>query len=185
MTRDLFSAGLMLGVVLAAGCAAAPRGRPIPTSGIETGADTLSSARQQFEGNWTLVSFTVTNPAGRQSSIDATGTLTTDAFGEMRVEYRLSEEGLRQMIALGFPSRDKVLSTSGRVTIDPQQNRVRYIGEGSTATGYDADLAERRANPVGLERTRYYTFTADGTLSLDTRYDDGKIASKTVWKKAP
>lgn len=183
MTRDhrRLIATACLALSLSA-CAAAPRGRPIPTSPVE---DTTSSARKQFEGNWTLVSFKVTNPAGRQATIDAAGTLSSDEFGVMRVEYRLSDEGVRQMTGLGFPTPNAVISTNGRVVIDTQQKRVTYVTEGSEATGFDPDLAYRRANPVGLERTRYYSFAADGTLDLHTRYDDGKEASSAVWRKSP
>ena len=40
-----------------------------------------------------------------------------------------------------------------------------------------------RQNPFALERTRYYEFAADGTLTLRTRHDDGKDAAVSKWKK--
>ena len=44
----------------------------------------------------------------------------------------------------------------------------------STSVAFDPDACAQRANPFALERVRYYTFGADGTLTLATRYDNGQ-----------
>ena len=41
----------------------------------------------------------------------------------------------------------------------------------------------RRANPFALERVRYYVIGDDGTLLLSTRYDNGKDAVVSRWKR--
>ena len=79
------------------------------------------------------------------------------------------------------------ISTSGRVVIDTQQNRITYLGDDfeERALGFDPKLAAQRANPFALERVRYYMFGGDGTLTLSTRYDDGKDAAVSQWKRSP
>jgi len=77
--QDLrFGVGLSLvAVVTLAGCAAGPRGRPLPTERIEEGPNSTAAVRKQFEGRWSLVSFTVSGPDGDSSSdqdIDTAGT---------------------------------------------------------------------------------------------------------------
>jgi len=51
--------------------------------------------------------------------------------------------------------------------------------------GFDPTLAAQRANPFALERVRYYTLGTDGTLTLNTRYEDGREAAVSHWKRSP
>jgi hypothetical protein len=166
------------------GCAASPRQRPIPTTAIAEGAMTADGVRKQLEGRWVLVSLTVTAEDGRRTAVEATGALTSDEFG-MHVEYRMSDSGQKSLAALGITSPDPVISTTGRVVIDPRQQQITYVGEDfeKRAQGFDPDLAARRANPFALERTRYYAFGDDGTLTLSTRYDSGKEAAVSHWRR--
>jgi hypothetical protein len=146
----------------------------------------LEEARKALQGNWTLVSLNTTAADGRSAAIDATGTLTFQAFGDMFIEFRMSLRGQETLAALGIKSPNPVLSTSGSVAIDAPQQRITYVGEDfqKRALGFDPDLAARRANPFALERIRYYQIAEDGTLSLSTRYDDGKVASVSRWKRS-
>jgi hypothetical protein len=175
----------ILAIVTAAGCAAAPRARPLPTERVDEGANSTAAARKQFEGRWSLVSFKVNAPDGKQASVDATGELTLDGFGVLAVTYKVSEQGLKQLASVGVKSPNPVISTNGRVVIDTQQNRITYIGDDfeERALGFDPKLAAARANPFALERIRYYRFEPDGTLTLSTRYDDGKEAAVSQWKR--
>ncbi len=167
-------------------CAAKPRGRPLHTTPVAEGAETVESARNFLAGRWVLASLRVTTEEGRGAAIDAAGALTADTHGTLAIEYRMSEAGQRALTSLGIESPNPVIATTGRVIIDPQQRRITYLGDDfqQRAQGFDPDLAARRANPFALERTRHYTLESDGTLVLSTRYDSGKDAIVGRWKRA-
>jgi hypothetical protein len=108
-----------------------------------------------------------------------------DGFGNMNIEYRMSETGLKTLEGFGIKSPNPVISTTGSVAINPTAREITYTGPDfeKRALGFDPDLAARRANPFALERKRYYEIGPDGTLTLMTRYDDGSTASIGRWKK--
>jgi hypothetical protein len=172
-------------LIASAGCAASSRQRPVDVGDVSTGADSLAATRKQFEGNWKLVSLQISAEDGKKSDLDATGSLTSDAFGVLAIEYRLSEQGLKSMAAMGIKSPNPVISTTGQAVFDVQQRRVTYTSEDFEArsAGFDPKLAAARANPFALERIRYYTFESDGTLRLATKYDNGAEAIVSRWKK--
>jgi hypothetical protein len=187
MQHHRFEVVLSLITVFAvAGCAAGPRARPLPTERVEEGPNSTTAVRKQFEGRWSLLSFKVTGPDGRQVDVDATGDLTFDGFGVLSIQYRMSDAGLKTLAGVGVKSPNPVISTTGRVVIDTQQNRITYLADDfeEKALGFDPKLAAARANPFALERIRHYTFGNDGTLTLSTRYDDGKDANVSHWKRA-
>lgn len=169
-----------------AACSAAPRQRPLQTSPIEEGPNTVSAVRKQLEGTWTLTSLNVSTADGKQAAVDATGTLTADGFGVLFMEFRMSDAGQKAMADVGIKSPNPVISTTGRVVIDPQSRQMNYVSDDfqTKALGFDPDLAARRANPFALERARYYVLAPDGTLTLSTRHDNGREASVSKWKKA-
>jgi hypothetical protein len=171
--------------IMLAACAGAPRTRPLPTKPVDEGAGSIEGVRKQLEGRWTLVSLTMNSAEGKSSAVDAGGELVSDAFGNLEVEYRLSETGLKTLDGLGIKSPNPVINTSGQVEIDTTSHRIRYIGEDFQKQAFDPELAAKRANPFALERVRYYTLAPDGTLTLSTRYDNGKDASVSHWKKGP
>jgi hypothetical protein len=187
MQHHRFEIVLSLAAVLSmAACAAAPRQRPLPTERVEEGANSTTAVRKQFEGRWSLVSFKVAGADGRQTDVDATGDLTFDAFGVLDVRYKMSEAGLKGLASVGVKSPNPTVSTTGRVVIDTQQHKITYLGDDfeERALGFDPKLAAQRANPFALERVRYYMFEGDGTLTLSTRYDDGKDAAVSRWKRS-
>jgi hypothetical protein len=177
---------IVLGALAMSACAAAPRARPLPTGRVEEGPNSTTAVRKQFEGHWALVSFSVNGADGRQTPVDATGDLTFDGFGVLQVQYKMSDAGLKALASVGVTSPNPVISTTGRVVIDTQQNRITYIGDDfeERALGFDPKLAAARANPFALERIRYYKLDA-GMLTLSTRYEDGKDAAVSQWKRAP
>jgi hypothetical protein len=182
LTRTVFLvAGL---AVLTAGCKAGPRRTPVLTAPVETGSGSLEAARKSLEGRWTLVSLDVTSPDGKQAKVDATGELTFDAFGNLGIEYRLSDEGRQALEGLGIRPANPRITSSGRVTIDPPQRRITYMPPDAESRAFDQDLAARRANPFALEHPRFYTIDPDGTLTLVTRHDNGQDAVKGRWKRA-
>jgi hypothetical protein len=176
---------LLLVTTFAAGCAARPRQRPIPTSRIEQGPGSVEAVRKALAGRWVLSGLDVSTVDGRKTPVEATGVLTSDEFGRLTIEYRMSESGQKALEGLGIKAPNPVISTSGRIVIDPQQQRISYVDDDTSqqALGFDPDLAARRANPFALERPRYYTFEEDGTLTLATRHDNGNDASVSRWKR--
>jgi hypothetical protein len=170
---------------LVTACTARPRTRPLSTTPIAEGPATLEATRKALEGRWVLVSLAVTTEDGRTTPVAATGVLNAEAFGNMHIEYRMSEAGLKSLAGLGIKPSNPVISTTGRVVIDPQQRSITYVGEDfeKRALAGDAELAARRANPFTLERVRYYVIGNDGTLVLSTRYDSGKDAVVSRWKR--
>jgi hypothetical protein len=175
----------VVATVIASACASAPRQRPLPTERVEDGPNSTTAVRKQFEGHWSLVSFKVSAQDGRQADIEATGDLTFDGFGVLDVRYKVSQAGLKGLASVGVDSPNPVISTTGRVVIDTQQHRITYIGDDfeERALGFDPKLAAARANPFALERIRYYDLRADGMLTLSTRYDTGKEAAVSLWKR--
>jgi len=168
--------------VLLSGCAASERQRPIQTSPVPTSGNTLQAARKQFEGEWTLVALEYGSPEGKRATVDGTaGTLRADGFGNLEIEYRMSDAGLRVLEGLGFKAPDRVISTKGRSVINVDQKSIVYVDD--TAKPFDPKVAAGRANPFALERTRFYDFPGDGSLVLTTRHDDGKDAVVSRWKK--
>lgn len=175
----------LVAVVTVAGCAAGPRGRPLPTERIEEGPNSTTAVRKQFEGHWSLVSFKASAPDGRQVNVDATGDLNFDGFGVLQIQYKMSDAGLKTLASMGVKQPNPVISTTGRVVIDTQQHRITYLADDfeEKALGFDPKLAAARANPFALERIRYYSFNNDGTLTLSTKYEDGKDANVSQWKR--
>jgi hypothetical protein len=143
----------------------------------------VEAARKQLEGRWTLTSLEVTSVDGRKASVDATGVLTSDAFGNLSIEYRLSSEGQKTLEGLGIKSPNPVISTSGQAAIDTQQQRITYIPPDAASRAFDPKLAAARASPFALETPRYYALGADGILTLTTRHENGKDAAVSRWKK--
>jgi hypothetical protein len=168
--------------VLIGGCAASERQRPIQTSRVATSGNTLEATRKQLEGRWTLVSLEYAAPDGRKTAVEGTaGTLTADGFGNLSIEYRLSDSGLKALDTLGFKTPSPVISTTGRSVINVDQKSIVYVDD--KAQPFDPKVAAARQNPFALERTRYYDFGADGLLTLKTTHDDGKDAAVSRWKK--
>jgi hypothetical protein len=95
----------------------------------------------------------------------------------------LKDTGIKALGGLGIKSPNPVITTSGKVMIDTTSHRITYVGEDFQERKFDPDLAARRDNPFALERVRYYSLEPDGTLRLATRYDNGKDASVSRWKK--
>src|SRR5262245_18658452 len=69
-TLTLVVAASLAGLA-ATGCKGGPMDKPIKTSPIEKGSDTIQGARQQLEGHWTLVSLVITNAAGNSATVQA------------------------------------------------------------------------------------------------------------------
>ncbi len=178
---------LMVGTctcLVLAGCAASPRQRPLPTTPIAEGPDTIQAARKELQGRWTLVSLDVATEDGRLAEVESAGELVADDFGNLHVEFRMSDAGQKTLTALGIHTPNPVISTSGQVVIDTQNKKITYVSSNAEAQAFDPNLAALRANPFALQRPRYYVIDDTGILTLSTRYDSGKDAATSRWKKA-
>jgi hypothetical protein len=167
------------------GCKGGASQKPVRTNPIETGGESTQATRLRLQGTWTLVSLVVTNPDGKSATVQATGVLENDQYGNLKIEYQVSDAGLKTLSSLGLESPNPVISTTGHVEIDTTQKQIRYVSPDAAQRAFDPKLAAARANPFALERTRYYEFADDGTLRLTTKYDDGKEAAVSRWKKGP
>jgi hypothetical protein len=170
---------------LISACAASPRQRPLPTTPITEGPESLQAVRTRLQGRWELTSLTVSTEDGRSEKVDAAGQLAADAFGGLDIEYRISDAGQKQLAAIGIKVPTPIISTTGKVVIDPQQQSITYVGEdfNKRALSFDPKLAALRANPFALEHVRHYEFGGDGSLQLGTRYPSGKDAAVGRWRK--
>lgn len=179
--RRLTAAFLLLAAV---GCASSPRQRPVSVGEVGDGPNSLAWVRQQLEGQWELASMTAYGEDGKKVAIPATGTLHTDGYGNLRIEFRMTDEGQKALTSIGITSPNPVITTEGRAVIEPVKKEITYVGDDfAKQGGMSAGLAAKRGNPFALERIRYYAFNPDGTLSLSTRYDNGKDAVVGVWKR--
>ena len=176
-------ASMLLAAVLVSSCAPSARQRPIENSRVPTSGATLENARRALEGTWNLVSLNVNAPDGRKSAIEASGTLVSDAFGNLSIEYRMSPGGQKMLQSIGINQPTPVITTKGRVVIDVDKKLITYVPEKANSAPFDAELAARRNNPFALERPRSYAVDADGLLTLTTHYDDNQDAAVSRWKK--
>ena len=175
MKRSLIAV-LLPAALCAAGCATTP---------VATGsANSTQSARRQLEGKWTLLTMVVNSESGRRATPQASGDMSLDEFGNLTVEYRLSDAGRAALEAIGVKSPNPVISAMGRVAVDPQRKIVTYMPPDANARALDPDLAARRTNPLALEHTRYYSVASNGILTLTTKHENGREATRSTWKRA-
>ena len=120
---------IAIGVILTAisACTGGAIKKPLSTSPVASGINTVESVRKELEGAWTLVSLVVQNATGGRATPEATGTLTSDAYGNLKIEYRLSDSGLKALEAIGVRPPTPVIVTDGRAVINPQDKSIQYV----------------------------------------------------------
>ena len=154
---------------LLAGCAAAPRQKPLRTTAVGTGADSTAAVRKQLEGAWTLVSFTVFDAAGAPKVVQATGRLTYDAYGNLELSGNLPD-------AAAAGAGANALAMKGRAVVDAGGKRLVLADVSGNVS------ADALPTTMAPDKVRHYAFEGD-TLSLETR-DGPRVLARTVWKKA-
>ena len=164
----------ILSTLLAAGCGAAAGEKPITLGPVETGAGSLTAARNYLEGRWQLQSFEVFPPGKEPIVLKGQGTLIYDNMSNLRMEIRADQASADVLRAAGIDIRDGVISTDGRTAIDLQAKTLTYMIKGQ------APLVQR--GPLAVERPRHWVVDAD-TLTLTTKDDAGKPLSVGVWKR--
>ena len=167
----------VLMTVLAAGCTAAPRVRPVKMGPAD---ESLEGARTFLKGRWTLVSYEVF-PPGRapvQLGSAGTGTLTYDEYSNLDMQIRVTDQKVADALgAAGVPLRDGVISTTGRTALDLQNHKLTYILEGQSQLVSTAQMG-----PLAMNRPRYWQVEGD-TLILTTKDDSGQPLAISKWKK--
>ena len=158
-------------------------GGPVRGTPVSTGPTSVEVARKTLQGTWQLLSLDVAADDGRRTPVAAKGELKLDDFGNLNIEYRVTDEGIRALGVIGLKSPNPVITTTGQVVIDGAQRRITYVSAEQRADPLDPALAARRANPFALERVRYYNLGADGVLTLTTRHDSGRDAATSRWQR--
>ena len=164
---------IVLLLASAAGCAKAPRQRPVEGGPVDTGQGTLTAARNYLQGRWTLESFEVFPPGKPPLTAKGQGTLTDDEFANLRVEIRTDEKTADLLRAAGIDVRDNAISTNGRTVIDMQNRSLTYVLEGDAPT---------IRGPLAMNRPRFWEVEAD-LLTLTTKDDNGKPLSVSRWRR--
>jgi hypothetical protein len=154
---------------LLAGCAAAPRQKPLRTTAVDTGGESTAAVRKHLEGAWSLVSFTVFDAAGAPKTVQATGRLTYDAYGNLELSGALPD-------AAAAGAGANALAMKGRAVVDAGGKRI-VLADVSGNVAPDA-----LPTTMSPDKVRHYSFEGD-TLSLETR-DGARVLARTVWKKA-
>jgi hypothetical protein len=160
--------------LLVGGCAAAPRERPIELGPVDTGPQTLASARRFLEGRWRLETFEIHEPGMPPLLLKGSGTLIYDAMSNLRMEVRADPASADRLRAAGIDIRDGIISTEGRTAIDLQNRTLTYVLDGQ------APLVQR--GPLAMERPRHWVVDAD-TLTLTTNDEAGRPLSVARWKR--
>jgi hypothetical protein len=158
-------------------CAASARQRPISKGPVDTGAGSLTAARQYLEGRWILESFVIHPLGGTPLTLKGTGVLNYDDFGNLRMDIKTDEASADLLRASGIIIPDGVISTTGRTVIDMQNHTLTYVLDGqppSMRTG---------GGPLATNRPRHWEVAAD-VLTLTTRDDGGAPLSISRWKKS-
>jgi hypothetical protein len=179
--RSLIRIG-RLALAAAICCGAASCAKPP----IDTGKNSVVDARKSLEGTWNMLSLEVNALDGRQRTVEAKGTLVLDAYGNLDIKYHVADSGLQALDSIGLRSPNPDIVTTGKVVVDATQHKVTYLGnDDSGGRAFDPDLVAKRNNPFALERTRFYSLDTNGVMTLTTRYDNGKNAATSRWKKEP
>lgn len=138
--------------------------------GMLGAADSEESVRQQFIGDYELVSYVQFPAAGGEIPQNYIGRLSYDKFGNMA--------GLgmpRDLPERAANSTERVIGGFaywGRVSIDVENQRVIHHVEGSPMVpGW-----------VGGDNIRYYEFEGD-LLRLSLKDADGRITGTLTWRR--
>jgi hypothetical protein len=167
---------LMLTVILvgAAACAGGPRQRPVAMGPVDQGAGSLAAARQFLEGRWALESFEI-YPTGKPPiSLNGSGSLTYDEFGNLRMEIRADKDATDMLRAAGVDIRDGLIASDGRTAVDMQNKTLTYL--------IPSQLAVAGTGPLAMNRPRHWQVDGD-VLTLTTKDQAGNPASVGRWRR--
>ena len=167
---------LAAGLGLTPACAAKPIQKPLEGGKVDTGPQTLAAARRYLEGVWALESYDLYPASGPPITLNGTGRLTYDAFGNMKIEIQTDPATGALIRKAGIENVDGRINSDGRTVVDMQARTIAYVVEGQP-TGKTEALG-----PLALRRLRYWQ--VDGNLlTLTTKDDGGKPVSISKWRK--
>jgi hypothetical protein len=161
--------GVIATTLLSTVVACHPKGGP-----VNTGPQSLASARNFLEGRWVLESFEVRPPGKPPVVLKGSGTLVYDNMGNLKMDIRADEASADVLRASGIDIRDGMISTDGRTAVDMQNKTLTYVVKGQ---------APLIRGPLGVERPRHWVVEGD-TLILTTLDDAGQPLSVGRWKRS-
>ena len=159
--------GVVVGSLATAGCKAAPGQRVLKTEPIAEGPGTLESERRRLEGTWELVKLETYDAAGSPQTLDATGRMTFDAFGNVRTTGTAKQ---------GSAAATELLGYTGKVVIDPQKKEWRLVDVEKDPGSTSLPAA------VGADKLRVYEFV-DDMLKLSLRDATGRVTASVTWRR--
>ena len=158
-----------LTVAVFAGCAAAPRQRPVRAGATDTGPGSLQATRQQLAGTWDLVSFEAFTQPDQPVQVDATGRMTYDEFGNISVNGQLEQPDTGRLT---------MLTLSGRAVIDVAEQRLLVVDTEGNVPFDEVDFST--ASP---DRFRYYEFDGDRVI-MTVKDDRGQTTARLAWQRS-
>jgi len=154
------------------GCHSAPSQRPMKAGPVDTGAGSLTSARQYLQGRWSLESYEIYPPGKPPILLKGSGTLLYDEFGNLKIDVRADEASTDMLRDAGIDLKDGVLASDGRTAVDMQNHTLTYVVPGQAGRG-----------PLSLSRPRHWEVQGN-LLTLTTQDDNGKPLSVAKWRKS-
>jgi hypothetical protein len=165
---------LLLATVMIAPAACAKEKNPIKLGPVDTGAGTLTSARNFLNGRWILESFEVRLPNQAPVVLKGAGMLVYDESSNLSMHITADEKSSDILRAAGVDIRDGQIITEGRTAVDLQNHTLTYILEGT---------APLMRGPLGVDRPRHWVVEGD-LLILTTRDQSGQPTSIGRWRKS-
>ena len=159
-------ATLSLGV---SGCAAQRKVQKARMTPTEQGGGPLEVTRRALEGSWTLVALSVADAGGILQPAKASGRLTYDAFGTMKIRAVIEDPRLQKALALNY---------DGRIVIDTA--RLEFRAADLIA---DRPVDPAQIAPVSPDKVRRYELMGD---SFVVTYVDASARPTAVarWQRA-
>lgn len=156
-------------LLVGAGCASAPRERPVKMGDVDTGAGSLEATRRQLQGTWELVSLAVV-PAGGGAPVPvaAKGTLVYDDYGNLTLDAHTDDP------AAPLAARSAgILSFKGRAVIDTAKSELKLM---DVTGSVDPNAV------ISTERRRRFAFEGD-LLKVSSLDADGQVAATATYRR--
>jgi hypothetical protein len=180
VTQAARGAAMVATVTAVAGCAPGPIGHPTAAPGgmnrpVPLGKDSASGAleteRRQLEGTWDLARLELApTPDAARVPVQASGTLIYDEYGNLTIDAHTSDP------AAPVAAREAtLLSFKGRAVLDVVKHELKLM-----------DLTGN-VNPdevLSPERRRRYEIN-QGTMTLSSFDDSGRVTAVTTWRRRP
>jgi hypothetical protein len=163
--------GITMAAASAAGCAAAPRQRPIKMGDVDTGKGSLEAERRRLLGTWSLLSYDMIGANGAKTHVAGQAQLTYDEFGNLKVVGEVNDPKIEGSHA------ESMLSYSGRAVIDPDKHEMRLLDmKTGTSNTTDTEIVQPDA-------VRHYEFHDNNQLEITLKDEAGKTVGVTSWKR--